>query len=205
MNILNKLIQLSNERTLFEMNTAAYFSQMAPGIAKVYGAVIKDPALIFETITLVQETVVKSKLLAKKWSESAAAQELEKFANQMQEEIAPSSELNKQLERIFRETPVEESELQNGIQFQNVRLQVKRADYVSARNELVSAIEIARNLLDEKPNTFSFKKYWVDRAEEHLNVYTADVQSKMNSVDFEDLTARANTLKTKIESSSCPF
>jgi hypothetical protein len=204
MNILNKLIQLSNERTLFEMNTATYFCQMAPGIAKVYGALIKDPALLYETITLVSETVEKSKSLAKKWSQSAVAQELETFANQMDRDIAPNSELSKQIQRILREA-VPETESQNVGQFENVRLQVKRADYVSARNELVESIEIAKNLLDEKPNTFSFKKYWVDRAQEHLEVYSTDVQSQMSAVDFEDLTVRARTLKTKIESASCPF
>jgi hypothetical protein len=206
MNILNKLIQLSNEKQLFEINATRYFAQMSPGIGRVYSAIVADPALVFETITLVEEMVTKSKNLANKWSQSAAAQELQKFANEMAKEIAPNSELNKQLERIFKEADSESHE--SGIKPLSpdidVMLEVRREDYRHARAEMVNSIDLAKKELNDSKH-FSFKKYWVERAEQHLETYDIPTLNRLNASDFQCITEKAKSLTQKIDSAINPW
>jgi hypothetical protein len=206
MNLLNRLIQLSNEKQLFEINATKYFAQMSPGLGKVYSAIVADPALVFETIQVVEEVVAKSRALANKWSQSAAAQELQKFANEMATEIAPNCELNKQLERIFKDAQPESHE--NGITplspSVDVMLEVRREDYRHARAEMVNSIDLAKKELSDSKN-FSFKKYWVERAEQHLETYDLQTLNRLNASDFQCITEKAKSLTQKIDTSMQPW
>jgi predicted secreted protein len=69
---------------------------------------------------------------------------------------------------------------------------------------MVISIDLAKKELNDSKH-FSFKKYWVERAEQHLETYDIPTLNRLNASDFQCITEKAKSLTQKIDSAINPW